>query len=261
MATECKQSTWEGAEMLNSDRKSTPWVSRLRQDREIVSLTTSPPQLDLDRMLRAHGYRQPDKAPTKVIAEAKRALSETEGCAHPQSFFRILPIDSLSGGRLALRDGPTLNCPAFSHYLKDCTEVCVFVTTLGNILDERIKSCMEETDFQPVEALFLGTFGWLMIEAVTRELIRDLKKDLSTNGQSLTLRMGPGYSYRRPDMSERVLWDLTDQAALLGAFKGIDLPVELTPGFSMKPSMTRSGIAGIKTPGKAGRSPIAVTDT
>ncbi|MEM6656616.1 MAG: hypothetical protein AAF625_00870 [Pseudomonadota bacterium] len=180
------------------------------------------------------------------MAEAERARANTETYADPQSFFRIVKIESLSGEKLALKDGPTLTCAAFDRYLNGCTDVCIFVTTLGDRLDGKIKTCMEEADFQPVEALFLGTFGWLMIEAVTRELMRDLKRDMTAHDQSLTLRMGPGYSYRQPGRPERATWDLTDQAALLSVFDGIDLPIKLTPGFSMRPTMTRSGLAGLR---------------
>ncbi|WP_424979291.1 hypothetical protein [Leisingera sp. S232] len=225
--------------MLNPDQNTGPSIDTLCQ-------RATAPRVDLARMLRAHGYRQPDRIPKKVMAEAERARANAETYAEPQSFFRIVKIESLSGGKLALKDGPTLTCAAFDHCLNGCTEVCIFVTTLGDKLDGRIKACMGEADFQPLEALFLGTFGWLMIEAVTREMMRDFKRDMAAHGQSLTLRMGPGYSYRQPGRSERAVWDLTEQAALLSIFDDVDLPIKLTPGFSMKPTMTRSGLAGLK---------------
>ena len=232
--------------MLNPDRNTAPSDTPVRLTRDAVCQRTAPPRVDLARMLRAHGYRQPDRTHKKVMAEAERARANTETYAEPQSFFRIVEIESLSGGKLVLKDGPTLTCAAFDRYLNGCTEVCIFVTTLGDRLDDEIKACMEAADFQPLESLFLGTFGWLMIEAVTRELMRDLKRDMAAHGQSLTLRMGPGYSYRQPGTPERTVWDLTEQAALLSVFDGVDLPIKLTPGFSMQPTMTRSGLAGLR---------------
>lgn len=232
--------------MGERDQSAEPKVNQICQERGIYSVETPPPRVDIGRMLKTHGYRAPEKAPAKVVEEASRACRHAEIYARPQSFFRILTIESLTEGKLALLNGPGLTCAAFDQHLAGCSQVCIFITTLGPTLDEKIQDCIQDQDFQPLEALFLGTFGWLMIEAVTRDLMRMLKTRCAGEAQSLTLRMGPGYSYRVPDTSERARWDLTDQAAVFDTFEGIELPVELTAGYSMKPTMTRSGLAGLK---------------
>lgn len=204
------------------------------------------PRIDLVRMLRAHGYRQADKAPKKVINEAREARARAMDLARPQSFYRILQVRNLHEGTLVLENGSTFNCPAFDQHLKGCAQVCVFVATLGAALDDGINKSFSEDDFQPLQAVFLGTFGWLMIEAVTRSLMQHLKCEQAKNRQGLTLRMGPGYRYRMPGASEKVSWDLTEQKTLHNLFAGTGLPVEITEGLSMKPTMSRSGLAGIR---------------
>jgi hypothetical protein len=232
--------------MREPDQSNMTKVECICQDRQIYGFDVSAPRIKLSRMLRTHGYKDLDTVPKKVLEEAARARKNAEIHARPKSFYRILTIDTLADGKLALRKGPELTCAAFDHHLKDCSQVCLFVTTLGPVLDEKIKECMDDVSFQPLEALFLGTYGWLMIEATTRNLMQKLKASMAEKGQTLTFRLGPGYSYRLPGVLERSRWELTDQAALLNAFESINLPVSLTEGFSMRPAMTRSGLAGLK---------------
>ncbi len=204
------------------------------------------PKIDLGRMLRAHGYKQPESAPKKVMAEALKARAQAMRLARPQSFHRMLQVENLRRGKLALENGVTFTCPAFDQHLRGCSQVCVFIATLGDALDKGIDASFSEDDFQPLQALFLGTCGWLMIEAVTRDLMRHLKSEQAKSRKGLTLRMGPGYRYRIPGASEKVSWDMAEQKTLHSIFLGSGLPVKITEGLSMKPTMSRSGLAGIR---------------
>ncbi|MGI9464588.1 MAG: hypothetical protein ACR2OM_11640, partial [Aestuariivirgaceae bacterium] len=102
--------------------------------------------------------------------------------------------------------------------------------------------------FEPLDALFLETAGWLTIETATKQLAKHIKGEFSAAGWRMSLRMGPGYQYRHPDGHERVSWDLTEQQQLFAMFGDDPLPVELMSSCAMKPKMSRSGVFGMYLP-------------
>ena len=163
--------------------------------------------------------------------------------ASPKFFIRTVKVSHLNGGRLVLSDGTIFSCLAFDHYLENCGSVCVFVATLGGDIDLCIQKSFGD-NFQPLQALCLGTAGWLMIEATTRSILTYLQSDFSRQGKRITMRLGPGYNYPQYG-GGRTSWDLSEQLQLFNLFKGVPIPISLTEGFSMQPTMSRSGLVGL----------------
>jgi hypothetical protein len=121
--------------------------------------------------------------------------------------------------------------------------VVVVVITLGKRLDDEVIGCMDGEDFEPLEALFLETAGWLGIELTTRAFVTFLGGLAENEGFRVTRRMGPGYSYKVD--GDPVMWSLEDQRQLFEVFDGVQLPVRLLESCAMMPKMSRSGLYGL----------------
>ena len=145
---------------------------------------------------------------------------------------------------LTLVEGTRLRCEAFSRLLNGATEIVAFVITLGRRFDEAVCELIDA--FEPLEALFLESAGWLLIERLSTQFGGYLRRELAADGLSLGLRMGPGYSYsvHRSD-GARVEWPLEQQKELFALFGNVDLPVELMQSAAMKPKMSRSGLFAV----------------
>ena len=213
-------------------------------DGEAWTWSCSPPEIGAARLLRIHKYNDPSKVRPIIVAAAEKALVEAAALARPTASCVVSQIETLEDGELRLAGGVGFSCPAFNEHLAGCERLLAFVMTLGPQLDEKVMSLVEDV-FEPLDALFLETAGWLTIEAATRKLVAELRKDLACRGWAMSLRMGPGYEYRLSNGGGRVRWDLTQQADLFELFNGHELPVELMASCAMKPKMSRSGVFGL----------------
>ena len=100
--------------------------------------------------------------------------------------------------------------------LSGAAEVVVVIITVGKGLDDEVIGCMEEDQFEPLEALFLETAGWLGIESATRSFVSHLSELVEPEGLRPTQRMGPGYSYKVDGGLE--MWSLEDQRQIFEVF-------------------------------------------
>jgi hypothetical protein len=157
--------------------------------------------------------------------------------------YRRLAIDALADGALLLDNGLRFECAAFHRYLADAREVVVAIATMGSALDQDVIARLENDRFEPLEALFLETGGWLGIEHTAKRFGDFLRALVQPNGYGISCRLGPGYSYRID--GREIPWLLEEQKKIFAAFDGIDLPVRLLESCAMLPKMSRSGLYGL----------------
>ncbi|MCL4765816.1 MAG: hypothetical protein KJZ80_06280 [Hyphomicrobiaceae bacterium] len=210
----------------------------------VLHWTAKCPLIDVPRMLRVHRYTKPDKV-RPVIRKAAEAMAQRAvEVAQPQASWRRVPVASNLGDRLILAGGTAFQCEVFGRLLKDAEEVVVFVITLGDRFDAEVCKLIE--DFEPLEALFLESAGWLSIERLSTQFGTHLRHQLAAESLQLGLRMGPGYSYsvQRAD-APRVMWPLEQQKELFSVFGDAPVPVELMDSGAMRPKMSRSGLFAV----------------
>lgn len=203
-----------------------------------------PPRVDAARILRVHRYTDPSKVRPQIRDAAAKAATDAARLAAPDARYVTAPVDSLENGSLRLQGGCTFECLAFDRHLAGSQQLLAFVMTIGPALDLAVMSLVEDV-FEPLDALFLETAGWLTIEAATRQFARELKLRLAGQGWRLSLRMGPGYEYRTENGAGRVRWDLWQQRELFQMFGDEPLPVTLMQSCAMMPKMSRSGVFGL----------------
>lgn len=210
----------------------------------IESWGCPPPPVDPARILRIHKYRDLSAVRPVIHEAAERAVAEAAKLSRPVSLYTIRKIESLSDGRLVLDQGVEFSCDAFDRYLSGADHLLSFVMTIGPSLDQRVLSLVNDT-FEPLDALFLETAGWLTIESATKSLAAYLKQEMSRLGYRLSLRMGPGYQYPDSSAEGRIFWDLWQQRELFSLFDGAELPITLMESCAMSPKMSRSGVFGL----------------
>lgn len=221
-------------------------------DGRVHSWSCTAPKISSSRVLRVHKYTDPEKVRPVIRQAAEDAVEAATHLSTPVGRYVAAPIKSLQDGVLTLDNGLQFTCHAFEDHLRGCEFFLAFLITLGPELDDRVISLIHDT-FEPLDALFLETTGWLTIEAVTRQLVQELKVEANATGWRLSLRMAPGYNYRGPNDDERIDWDLYEQRELFAMFDSPELPIELMESCAMKPKMSRSGVFGLyPAPTKAG---------
>ncbi len=204
-----------------------------------------PPPIDVPRLLSVHKYKDMTAIRPRIKKSARSAAERAREISSPQAVFIKAQIEKIDGQGISLNAGPRLTCEVFEDKLSGCTELLVFVITLGPALDKEVSDgFVDGTD--PLAPLFLDTAGWLMIEAVTREFSRDMKERHFEEGNSFSPRLAPGYDYRISGTNRRAMWDLSDQQELFSLFGEATLPVELLESGAMVPRMSRSGVFGIR---------------
>ena len=201
------------------------------------------PSIDPLKMLRIHGYKNMDKV-RPVIRKTAEAISKRAAMLMTSIvYFRRVPVVDCDANGIKLANGLAFENHAFAHYFSGAAEVVVVIITVGKGLDDEVIGCMDGDEFEPLEALFLETAGWLGIELATRSFVSHLSELVEPEGLRPTQRMGPGYSYKVDGGLE--MWSLEDQRQLFEVFEGVDLPVQLLESCAMLPKMSRSGLYGL----------------
>ena len=191
--------------------------------------------IEVDTILRIHGYKEPSEVRLSIRETAEEMIAVSIPLFEPVVYYRQCRIKSLDGARLALENGETsLHNPEFSNALSSCTDVMVFLLTLGTKPDRR-STALQQSD-NLLEALFLESASWLAIERATRSFVTELRRTSEARNTRITSRLAPGYGD----------WPLTDQQGIFSLFRDWDMKIALTDGDCMQPKMSRSGLYGIR---------------
>lgn len=194
-------------------------------------------------ILRLHGYKNLDTVRPVLRRTAETVAGEAEKIIEAEVHYRRLAVVGLANGELTLENGIRFRCDAFHRFLDGAREVVVTVATMGAALDREVIARLDHDRFEPLEALFLETCGWLGIELATKQFRDFLRTLVQPNGYRLSSRMGPGYSYRIG--ADDIRWPLEDQKGIFEAFSGTGIPVRLLDSCAMLPKMSRSSIFGL----------------
>jgi len=199
------------------------------------------PVIDPVKMLRIHGYRDLEKVRPVIRKAADDIAVRAAGVMSPVIHFKRVGVAACTKTHLHLDNGLTFSNQAFARYLSEAAEVIAVVITVGKGLDDEVIGCMDR--FEPLEALFLETAGWLGIEWTTKKFVEYMAAEIADEDLRVTRRMGPGYSYKID--GDEAMWSLEEQRQLFEIFEGVDLPVRLLESCAMMPKMSRSGLYGL----------------
>ncbi len=206
------------------------------------SVEMEPVKVDPTKMLRIHGYRDLEKVRPVIKKAADDIAIEAENLMVPQAHSLHIDVIRYGDSFMELSDGTVFESVDFGNVLDNAPVVVLVILTVGRALDEAVLAAMDK--FEPLDALFLETAGWLGIEAATKSFVNDLKNRARADGRRVTRRLGPGYSYKIE--GRQMSWPLDQQRRLFSVFGDIELPITLLESCAMLPKMSRSGMYGLK---------------
>ncbi len=186
-----------------------------------------------DPLLRMQGYRDLTRVRDRVRKIAAAAAAQAESLVVPDAHYRRVRIEACGATSLRLETGTVFHSNGFAKGLSGCSEVVVFLLTVGPHLDDAVAKLSTDDDL--VTALFLEMAGWLAIERATKQLAEHLWSLAGAEGLRLSRRLAPGYAD----------WSLEGQRPLFDLFAGVDLPVHLLESNAMMPKKSRSGLYGL----------------
>ncbi len=206
--------------------------------------TCEAPLIEAKEILRIHKYRDQSKVRKIIRLAAEDAVKRAFEISKPSAKFVCCQIKSFKNNKIVISSEIVFEAEAFDKYLGGSECLLAFIMTIGPELDSTVVGLVNDV-FEPLDALFLETAGWLTIERATKHLARHLKSQFSEQGWNLSLRMGPGYDYPSRNGGARTSWDLWQQRELFKMFGDSSLPIYLSQYCAMSPKMSRSGVYGL----------------
>jgi hypothetical protein len=208
-------------------------------------------KLRLEQILRMQGYKGDAQIHPEIRSTAEAMAVLAEKTFQPAVHYTLIGVSEINSNALILDGGAEFHSLAFEKYLAGCSEIALFIMTLGKALDDLEAELASSGKL--LETLFLETAGWLGIEQLTKHFSSHLRESVAADGLRLGRRMSPGYSFR---VDRKICeWPLEDQKLIFQLFGQEKLSVEMLESCAMSPKMSRSGLYGLvsKTNTRTGR--------
>ena len=196
--------------------------------------TPAAPVVPADLILRLQKYRDLTRVPRAIRHIANAVAAEASRLLAPEAVLWRGPVTEVDpAGAVTIADAHRFHSRALARLLATAAEAYVVVLTLGEGIEERARSMLQEQLL--VEGLLMDTAAWAAIELLIRDMRRFLIDHERPGGRSVTHRLGPGHRD----------WPVTEQAALLRVFGEAPLPVRVNESACMLPCKSVSGVYGI----------------
>ena len=179
-----------------------------------------------EELLKKEGIGKIKDAHQKKVlsACAERCLEEAKRLARPKVVSSIKPIYYVKKFSLGKK---------ISSYIKGADEICLFLATLGNKLEDEASRLMKEG--QQLQGYLLDSIGSIAAEDLAEDFEESLRNKKALKNRSVSNRFSPGYCQ----------WPLKDQPKLDKMLVFHKAGVKLTKSFMMTPKKSISGIIGI----------------
>ena len=161
-----------------------------------------------------------------ILRALCEALNDARGLAQPKVVSALRPVPSIGiGGK------------RITSYLKNAEKACIFLVTIGGLLERAATKRMASGD--ALEGYLLDKAGSLAAESLAEVFEVNLRKEMARAGRSVSRRMSPGYCD----------WPIEDQLKLNRILRFSKAGVRLTQSRMMIPRKSVSGILGIGAKG------------
>lgn len=192
-------------------------------------------QLDIDMQQVLHnvGYDVECKLPARIASLVDEYVENVHYLVEPSYSGIIRDIKSVQGSRVAIEGSITFESEAIARLLEKCQKAAIFLTTIGNYLEETISQL--SSDGLMLQATVLEAIGSVAAESVAN-FVQDRIEEIAQNqGLYISRRFSPGYCD----------WNINQQKMIFKAMKGNSAGIRLTDGYLMFPRKSISGIIGI----------------
>ena len=190
-------------------------------------------EIDKDEVCRYLGYGKDQDPSSSISSLIDGEIDDAYELIQPSCFYQLMDIRRVRKPWVILEDGLRITSELLSWVLGRCHRVAIFMTTIGQDLENRVAELMAEG--QILRATLLDAVGSEAAEKTACYLEDKVRELVNSNGAEITLRYSPGYCD----------WDITQQRVLFQAMNSAPLTVDLTEECLMVPRKSVSGIIGV----------------
>lgn len=191
-------------------------------------------EIDKKEVCRFLGY-DPERPPKNgsISSVIDDEIAEAYDLIEPACYYRRMNIQQVLEPDVILEDSLALTSSTLSRILCHCSQVTVFLATIGQPLEGRVTQLMDEG--QVLRATALDATGSEAVERVTCHVQERIAEIAAAHGDETTLRYSPGHCD----------WDICQQSVLFQIMDSASTGVSLSDECLMTPRKTVSGIIGL----------------
>lgn len=188
-----------------------------------------PEETGRDFLTKLMGGRLNPKLEELICNKSKICIDSIE----PKAIYSNFEIEKVIGDSVYFKSGNIFNGPNISKILTGSETSTIFITTLGNRVDEIIKNVSDGGD----------TLSTIVMDAITTEILIILgdymgeiikKEGIREKGWGSTCKYSPG-QYK---------WTIEEQKEIFSMVDGNKIGVELNKSYLMVPFKSISGVYG-----------------
>jgi hypothetical protein len=199
--------------------------------------------IDIRQVLGIIGYNTRQKLPARMVTLVDDYIEHANDLIDPSYSYVIRDIELILGSHVIVEDSVIFESKVIAQLLKQCEEVAVFLTTIGDYLEEMVRQLAE--DGLVLRAAVLDAIGSSAAEKMADLVQGKIEEEAHAQGLHISRRFSPGYCD----------WDVKQQKMVFQAMNGDSAGIRLTEGCLMLPRKSVSGIIGIGPPHVAEYNP------
>jgi hypothetical protein len=194
-------------------------------------------RVSLRRILQRIGCPERVRPGTRTLRGLHDAAAAVAEHAKPTSEWRSYPVraEDIEGGRVVVDGRIVLQSTKLARVLGACSQLYVFVLTLGTRIDKLIEEALRHRQHSGV---LIDAAASVAAECEAERLTEVFRSTLGP-GTALTLRYSPGYCD----------WPLREQEKLYALLPERPAGTELSADYLMTPRKSISGIVGVGAAG------------
>jgi hypothetical protein len=190
-------------------------------------------EIDKRQICNYLGYCAECEPPARISSLIDEYVENVYNLMEPAYTYTIKNIERVEGSRIFIEGSVVLRSQVIARLLERCSQVSVFVATIGNRLEEM--ACQLAEDGLMVQSAVLDTIGSDAVERVVDFAQGKIGEIASAQGLCISPRFSPGYCD----------WKISQQKMVFRIAGEEPAGVNLTEGYLMIPRKSISGIIGI----------------
>jgi len=204
--------------------------------------------IDIEQVLVNIGYRTGRKLPARMVTLISDYVEHASYLVAPSYSYGIRDIQLVRGSRAVIEGAIVFESEVIARLLEQCEKVAVFLTTIGDIVEEMVSQLSE--DGLVLQATVLDAIGSGAAEKLANVVQTMVADEASAEGLCVSQRYSPGYCD----------WNVEQQRMVFQAMNGDSAGIKLTEECLMLPRKSVSGIIGIGSQEVANYNPCQTCD-
>jgi hypothetical protein len=190
------------------------------------------PVISKERVFRLLGQKDKEVS-GRLARKIDKHIAGLEKTIRPKVLYTTRKIQKIEGSTLTLEGDIKLKSAKISKTLKKCDRITFFLATIGEQVDDVIKTTLGEKRLS--DAYIYDAIGSAAVEATVEDFQNTMDKAVKEKNERTTLRFSPGYCD----------WKIHEQKKVFTVLENDLIDVGLNESYLMAPRKTVSGVFGM----------------